>query len=145
MVSHRRDDRFPPPAAQPIEEETVMQPAAHREELWHQAELPATAPHVGLHDGGHAADGPDRTVVLPANFAPRPVAPAAPSTAPFPPAAPSSDRLPLPPPPELPRHAEASGPAPLPAWVWVYVFAAALLALAGLIILFAESRVLGHF
>lgn len=149
MVSQRRDGRFPPASgpAHPIEEETVMQPAAHREELWQQqgGDLPATAPNVFVADQGHAADGPDRTVLLPANFAPRPIAPAAPSTAPFPPAAPSSDRLPLPPPPAAPRPAESTGRAPLPAWVWVYVFAAALLALAGLIILFAESRVLGHF
>ena len=150
MVSQRRDDR-PPPASgqvQPIEEETVMQPSAQREQLWHEdgAQLPTTAPHaVGAFPEPHPADSPDQTVLLPANFAPRPIVPAAPPTAPFHAGAPSSGRLPLPPlAPEPPRMADATGPAPLPAWVWIYVFGAALLAFAGVIILLAEARVLGH-
>jgi hypothetical protein len=60
------------------------------------------------------------------------------------PQAPSSDRVLLPPQGEPARAAVATGPAPMPPWVFIYLFGAVLLALAGGIILFVESRILGH-
>lgn len=62
----------------------------------------------------------------------------------FPPPAPSSDRVLLPP-SAKPGVTPGEDGAPLPGWVLPYVIATFALALAGAVVLWIQSRVLGHF
>ncbi len=89
---------------------------------------PRPAHYPGPHPGGAPQLG-----TSPMPMAPLPMPPAAPSDRVLLPA--QSERPPRPPP----------GRAAIPSWVFLYVFAAVLLSLAGGLVLWLESKLVGHF